>query len=108
VDAFVKGLLHHVTKFDTIIHYGRRRPTVLQTILDLGDPPDFDGVACADEGCDRRFGLQWDHVDPVAHDGPVSFANLQPLCSPHHQEKTERDRAAGLLNGNGTRKRKRK
>ena len=108
VDAFVKVVLHDGTKVDTVIHYGRRRPTLLQTILDLGEPPDFDGVACADESCDRRFGLQWDHVDPAAHDGPVSYANLQPLCFPHHQEKTERDRAAGLLNGNGTRGRNRK
>jgi hypothetical protein len=108
VDAFVKVVLHRGTKVDTIIHYGRRRPTVLQTILDLGDPPDFDGAACADEGCDRRFGLEWDHVDPAAHDGPVSFANLQPLCAPHHREKTERDRAAGLLDGNGARTRTRK
>ncbi|MEX1007485.1 MAG: HNH endonuclease signature motif containing protein [Acidimicrobiia bacterium] len=99
VDAFVKVVLHDGTKVDTIVHYGRRRPALLQTVLDLGDPPDFDGVACAEEGCDRRFGLQWDHKDPVANDGPSSAENFQPLCYPHHVEKTERDRQAGLLNG---------
>jgi 5-methylcytosine-specific restriction endonuclease McrA len=41
--------------------------------------------------------LEWDHVDPRANGGPTSFVNLEPLCWPHHQEKTERDRKAGLL-----------
>ncbi|MEX1007326.1 MAG: hypothetical protein WD271_05725 [Acidimicrobiia bacterium] len=99
VDAFVKVVLHDGTKVDTVIRYGRRRPALLQTVLGLGDPPHFDGVTCAEEGCDRHFGLQWDHVDPVANHGPTSAVNLQPLCSPHHVEKTERDRQAGLLNG---------
>ncbi len=99
VEAFVKVVLHDGTKVDTIKHYGRRRPAILQTVLDLGDPPSFQGVTCAEEGCDRRFGLQWDHKDPVANRGPTSRQNLQPLCSPHHTEKTERDRNAGLLNG---------
>jgi hypothetical protein len=104
VDAFVKVVLHDGTKVRTIIHYGRRRPALLQTVLDLGDPPDFDGVTCAQEGCDRRFGLQWDHKDPVANHGPTSAANFQPLCHPHHTEKTERDRRAGLLNGSRTKR----
>jgi hypothetical protein len=99
VDAFVKVVLTNGTKIDTVIHYGRRRPAVLQTILDLGDAPAFDGVSCAEEGCDRRYGLQWDHKDPVGHHGPTSRANLQPLCIPHHSEKTARDRDAGLLGG---------
>lgn len=99
VDAFVKVVLHHGTKIDTVVHYGRRRPALLQTVLELGDPPHFDGVTCAAEGCDRRFGLQWDHKNPVANDGPSSAENFQPLCYPHHTRKTERDRAAGLLRG---------
>jgi hypothetical protein len=70
-------------------------------VLDLGDPPDFDGATCTAEGCDRQFGLQWDHVDPIANRGPTSADNLQPLCWPHHAEKTERDRSAGLLNQPG-------
>ncbi|HEY7106206.1 MAG TPA: HNH endonuclease signature motif containing protein [Acidimicrobiia bacterium] len=41
--------------------------------------------------------MQWDHVDPVANGGPTSFANVHPLCRPHHIEKTERDRKAGKL-----------
>jgi len=97
VDAFVKAVIHDGTKVDTIVHYGRRRPALLQSLLDLGDPPDFDGPVCSEDGCDRRFGLQWDHIDPVANGGPTSKDNLQPQCYPDHVAKTERDRANGLL-----------
>ncbi|MBV8159731.1 MAG: HNH endonuclease, partial [Acidimicrobiia bacterium] len=69
------------------------------TALELGGPPDFDGVRCSVAGCGRRYGLEWDHEDPVAHDGPTSFENVNAKCWPHHQEKTERDRRAGLLDG---------
>jgi 5-methylcytosine-specific restriction endonuclease McrA len=96
-DAFIKVVVHDGTKVETVVHFGRRRPAVLQTVLDLGPPPDFDGVECSTEGCGRRFGVQWDHVDPVANGGATSKANLAPLCPPCHWEKTERDRAAGLL-----------
>ena len=96
VDAFVKVVLHDGTKVDTVIHYGRRRPTLLQTILDLGEPPDFDGVACADEGCDRRFGLQWDHVDPAAHDGPCQLREPPTalLSAPPGEDRTRPSRRA--------------
>jgi HNH endonuclease len=96
-DAFVKVALHDGTKVDTIVHYGRRRPALLQSVLDLGAPPEFDGVGCAVDGCDRRYHHQWDHTDPFANGGPTSEDNLQPLCWAHHQEKTERDRKAGRL-----------
>jgi hypothetical protein len=55
------------------------------------------GTTCVEEGCGRKRGLEWDHVDPVANHGPTSYENLKPRCWPHHQEKTERDRKAGLL-----------
>jgi hypothetical protein len=54
-------------------------------------------VSCAEPGCNRRYGLEWDHVDPVAHNGKTSYDNLQPRCKPHHWEKTEQDRQAGLF-----------
>jgi hypothetical protein len=99
-DAFIKVALHDGTKVDTIVHYGRRRPALLQSVLDLGAPPEFDGITCAIDGCDRRSHHQWDHTDPFANGGPTSQDNLQPLCWTHHQEKTERDRKAGLLGPN--------
>jgi hypothetical protein len=106
IDAFVKAVIHDGTKVDTIIHYGRRRPAILQSVLDLGSPPEFDGVSCCEEGCDRRFGLQWDHVDPVANGGVTSRDNLEARCLPDHVAKTERDWAKGLLGGRPTNGRK--
>jgi hypothetical protein len=97
IDAFVKVVLRDGTKLDTIMHYGRHVPAVLQTALDLGDPARLDGAVCCEAGCDRRHELERDHVDPVANDGPTSYDNVKYRCRPHHREKTERDRAAGLL-----------
>jgi HNH endonuclease len=99
-DAFLKAVLHDGVDIRTVAHFGRRRPVELDTALGIGAPPDFDGVICAALGCDRKYGLEWDHVDPVANDGLSSAANLQPLCWPHHREKTERDRATGRLGKN--------
>jgi hypothetical protein len=94
-DAFLKAVLHDGVAVHTIKHFGRHIPTELRTALDLGPAPTFAGAQCAD--CGRRFGLEYDHVDPVANHGPTSLANLQPRCWPDHQAKTERDRQAGLL-----------
>jgi hypothetical protein len=98
-DAFVKVVLHDGVAVHTVAHLGRKRPAHLETAPLLGAPPDFDGVTCSKDGCDRRYGLQWDHIDPVANDGLTARDNLQRLCVPHYTEKTERDRKAGLLRG---------
>ncbi len=95
-DAFIKAVTHDGVRIDTVVHYGRYIKTELRTALDLGNPPDFEGAACS-SGCDRRYGLQWDHIDPVANDGPTSRGNLDGKCTPCHVEKTRRDREAGLL-----------
>jgi hypothetical protein len=97
VDAFVKVVLRDGTKLDTIVHYGRHIPAALRTALELGDPERLDGAVCSEEGCDRRYGLQWDHDDPVANRGVTSYENLQAKCGSDHRAKTERDRRAGLL-----------
>ncbi len=94
-DAFLKAVLHDGVKIDTVAHFGRHRPAELQTALDLGPIPAFTGAHCAD--CGQRWGLQWDHVDPVANGGPTTYLNLQPRCWADHHAKTERDRQAGLL-----------
>jgi hypothetical protein len=98
-DAFLKAVLHTGTEIHTIAHYGRRWPAVLRTALELGAPPEFNGTVCAAPGCDRRYHLQDDHVDPVANGGPTSYRNNQRLCPPDHRIKTEQDRKAGLLHG---------
>jgi hypothetical protein len=100
-DAFVKVVLHDGVDIQTVAHHGRRRSAELNTALELGAPPAFNGVVCAEPGCNRTYGLQWDHVDPCANGGLTSLGNMQPLCIPHHVDKTERDRKAGLLTGAG-------
>lgn len=94
-DAFIKAVLHDGVQVHTVKHLGRHLPAELRTALDLGGPPGFRGAACAD--CGRRYGLEYDHVDPVAHGGLTAMANLVARCWPDHRAKTERDRQAGLL-----------
>jgi hypothetical protein len=93
-DSFLKALLHDCSEIHTVAHFGRHIPAVLRTALELGAPPDFDGVSCTGNGCDRKLGLEWDHVEPFVAGGPTSKQNLQPKCKPCHWEKTQRDRTA--------------
>ena len=65
--AFLKVVLHDGVQIHTVKHFGRYRPAELETALMLGAPPGFEGVSCAELGCDRKLGLQWDHEDPVAN-----------------------------------------
>ncbi len=95
--AFIKAVLHDGEAITTVAHFGRHISAKLRTALGLGAPPLFDGAVCGEEGCGRRYHLEWDHRDPVAHLGPTSMDNLGPLCHPCHKEKTRRDREAGLL-----------
>jgi hypothetical protein len=94
-DAFLKAVLHDGVALHTIKHFGRHFPAELRTALDLGPVPAFTGAQCGD--CGSRFGLEYDHVNPVANNGETSFSNVQALCWQDHQAKTERDRQAGLL-----------
>ncbi|MFI5372101.1 MAG: DUF222 domain-containing protein [Candidatus Eisenbacteria bacterium] len=96
-NAFVKAVLTDGLEVQRVKHFGRRIRAELRTALELGPPPEFAGVTCDEVGCDRRYGLEWDHVDPVAHGGVTSYENLKAECGPHHWDKTERDRRAGLL-----------
>jgi len=96
-DAFIKAVTHDGVRIETVAHFGRHIPVELRTALELGNPPGLDGAACTEPGCHRRYGLEWDHIDPVAHNGPTSYDNLSARCKPHHWEKTERDRQAGLF-----------
>ena len=97
-DAFLKVAFTDGVDIRTITHLGRHIPAQLRTALELGPPPDFDGVRCAC-GCGKRHRLQWDHIDPVANGGATCRENLQPLSARDHRDKTRRDRAAGLLSG---------
>lgn len=96
-DAFVKAVLYGGTAIHTVRHFGRRFPAPLRTALDLGPVPAFTGRQCAE--CGSRWHLEYDHIDPVDHDGPTSYDNIQALCWPDHQAKTRKDREAGLIGG---------
>lgn len=98
-DGFVKAVLHDGVRIHTVKHFGRHIPAEVRTALELGPVPAFGGAECIVEGCGHRYGLQWDHVDPVANGGPTSYGNLEPRCKPDHWDKTARDREAGLLGG---------
>jgi hypothetical protein len=95
--AFVKAVLHDGTQVTHVAHHGRYLSAEMRTALGIGPPPAFDGLACSEPGCERRLGLEIDHLDPVAHGGATSLENLDPKCFVHHQAKTRRDRSAGLL-----------
>jgi hypothetical protein len=97
-DAFVKVVLHDCVNIHLVKHFGRHLPAPLRTALDLGPVPEFTGRACVD--CGSRWGLEYDHVDPVANGGPTEYTNLEARCYKDHQIKTERDRQAGLLGPN--------
>ena len=94
-DAFLKAVLHGGVEIHTIKHFGRHFPAELRTALDLGPVPAFTGAQCGE--CGSRFGLEYDHINPVANKGETSLSNVQALCWHDHQAKTDRDRQAGLL-----------
>ena len=95
--AFVKAVLHDGEQVTHVAHFGRNLTAAQRTALGLGPPPGFDGLRCSEPGCERRLGLEIDHLDPVANGGATSLENLDPKCWLHHRAKTARDRAAGLL-----------
>jgi len=96
-DAFFKAVIHDGENILTLAHFGRKMKAELRSALGLGAPPHLDGLTCVDVGCGRKHGLQFDHVDPVANNGPTAYSNIQARCTPSHADKTERDRQAGLL-----------
>jgi hypothetical protein len=91
-DAFLKAVLHDGVNIHTVAHFGRHIPAVLRTALELGPVPDFDGVTCAESGCERRFGLEWDHDRERTDGGLTSYDNLIARCKPDHRTKTQRVR----------------
>jgi len=97
-DAFLKAVLHDGVAIHTVKHFGRHFPAELRSALDLGPVPAFTGAECGD--CRSRFGLEYDHINPVANNGQTSLSNVRALCWDDHQAKTERDRQAGLLGPN--------
>ena len=94
-DAFLSGVFFDERDLRHLKRWGRYIPVEVQIALELGEPPDFDGVVCVD--CGNRFRTEFDHVTPRGRHGPTSHPNLKPRCWRCHQAKTTRDRRAGQV-----------
>jgi len=94
-DAFLNGVFYDGVDLRNSKRWSRNIPIEVATALELGEPPEFDGVLCVD--CGNRFRTEFDHVEPRVAHGPSSTGNLRPRCFGCHHVKTERDRKAGKL-----------
>jgi HNH endonuclease len=94
-DAFLTGVFYDGKDFRNIRRWTRNTPVEVLLALELGQPPEFDGVRCVD--CGNRFRTENDHVQPHNARGPASIDNLEPRCWSCHKAKTERDRKTGKL-----------
>jgi hypothetical protein len=94
-DAFLNGVFFDGVDLRNSKRWSRNIPLEVAIALELGEPPEFDGVLCVD--CGKRFRTEFDHVEPHVARGPASNGNLKPRCYRCHQAKTERDRKAGKL-----------
>ena len=96
-DAFLTGVFFDGKDLRHLRRWTRSTPIEVLMALELGLPPDFDGIRCVD--CGNRFRTEIDHVDPHCAGNPASTDNLEPRCYSCHRAKTERDRRAGRLRG---------
>ena len=92
-DAFLSGVFFDGTDLRNFSRWSRTIPIEVAIALELGEPPEFDGVRCTD--CGNRFRTEFDHVEPHVAHGPASNGNLKPRCWKCNQAKTKRDRNAG-------------
>ena len=80
-DAFLKALITDGVDVLAVSHLGRTIPAHLRTAIeDLYQE-------CVVEGCHVNSHLELDHNQPVEEQGPTELANLNPLCSHHHDIK---------------------
>ena len=94
-DAFINGVVFDGTDLREFKRWTKHITVEVRVALELGKPPDFDGIKCTD--CGNRFRTEIDHVHPRAAKGPTSLPNNEPRCWPCHQTKTAEDRRKGLL-----------
>ena len=91
-DAFLTGLFYDGKDLRHIKRWTRNIPIEVRLALELGNPPDFDGVKCVD--CGNRFKTQLDHQLLHSDHHPASLENMKPRCWTCHQAKTKRDMEA--------------
>jgi 5-methylcytosine-specific restriction endonuclease McrA len=95
-DAFLSGVFYDGKDLRNFARFTRSIPIGVLIALELGPPPDFDGVRCTD--CGNRFRTEIDHVTPRFRYGPTSHPNLEPRCWSCHQAKTKWDRKEARSN----------
>ena len=83
-DAFLSGVFFDGKDLRQFKTFGRSKARAeVRRALELGEPPDFDGIKCS--SCGRRFRNQKDHLEPVAADGPTCTENLDWKCYRCHE-----------------------
>ena len=91
-DAFLSGVLYDGKDLRQLKRWSRSIPIEVQVALELGEPPDFDGVKCVD--CGNRFRTEFDHEQARGLKGPSALWNIGGKCPPCHWKKTKRDMEA--------------
>ena len=81
-DAFVALVFCGSDDIRAIAHLGRTINAPLRTALAFRDR------CCVVPGCGVAYGLEIDHVVPLAEGGPTALSNLALLCRHHHRAKT--------------------
>ncbi len=81
-DSFLRLIFHRAGDIKAVSHLGRTINRTLRTALVHRDR------TCVVPGCGVTFGLEIDHVIPVAENGPTELDNLALLCHHHHFLKT--------------------
>jgi hypothetical protein len=94
-DAFLNGVFFDGKDLRHFKRWSRNVPVEVMVALELGTPPEFDGVKCCE--CGIRFRPERDHLEPHIRGGPASTTNLEWKCNGCHGIKTEADRRAGKL-----------
>ncbi len=82
VDSFLALVFTEAGDIRAVHHRGRTINATLRTALAFRDR------VCVVPGCAMPYGLEIDHVRPVALGGPTALDNLALLCTHHHRLKT--------------------
>jgi len=94
-DAFLSGVFYDGRDLRHFRRWTRNTSVEVLLALQLGEPPEFDGVKCID--CGHRFRNEKEHSEPHVSGGLASTTNLKWRCYGCHQKKTAEDRRKGKL-----------
>lgn len=98
-DAFVNAVIYDGKDLRQFKRWSRSIPVEIQVALELGEPPEFDGVKCID--CGNRFRTEFDHLEARVLNGPTALWNIGGRCWPCHLAKTKRDLQRARKSGAG-------